>query len=216
MFNLRLHFTSMSKKDQIIDKAIELFGSKGFDNTSVRELCHEAGINIAMINYYFGSKEKLFLAMVERKSVYMKGKMEELLHNQEMDPIEKVRRVVEEYVNRIFSHPAYHRILYREMMLNMRPEMHKAIRDIFASNTQKFRQIIEEGIKKKVFKKVDPELTMATMIGTINQVMLSGPLCSMLLNKEDSYDPYSDDSFRERVIKHLQTMMESHLLNGKN
>jgi AcrR family transcriptional regulator len=212
VFNLRLHFNSMSKKDQIIDKAIELFGNKGFDNTSIRELCHEAGINIAMINYYFGSKDKLFLAMVERKAVYMKGKMEELLANDEMEPMEKVKRVVEEYVNRMFSHPAYHRILYREMMLNMRPEMHKTITSIFGTNTQKFKQIIEQGIKKKVFRKVDPELTMASMIGTINQVTLSGPLCSMLLNKEEGYDPYSDESFRKRVIKHLQGMMESHLL----
>jgi hypothetical protein len=126
--------------------------------------------------------------------------------------MEKVHKVIEEYVNRIFSHPAFHRIIYREMMLNMRPDMHKAITDIFAANTQKFRQIIEEGIKKKVFRKVDPELTMASMIGTINQVMLSGPLCCMLINKETSYDPYSDESFRKRVIKHLQKMMESHLL----
>ena len=58
----------ISKKDQIIDKAIKLFGEKGFDNTTIRELCQEAGINIAMINYYFGSKEKLFEAMVERKT----------------------------------------------------------------------------------------------------------------------------------------------------
>ena len=202
----------MSKKDQIIDKAIELFGNKGFDNTTIRELSHEAGINIAMINYYFGSKEKLFAAMVERKAVYMKGKLEELLSSQDLEPMEKVHKVIEEYVNRSFSHPAYHRILYREMMLNMRPDMHKAITDIFAANTQKFRQILEEGIKKKVFKKVDPELTMASMIGTINQVMLSGPLCCMLINKEASYDPYSDESFRKRVIKHLQKMMESHLL----
>jgi hypothetical protein len=142
----------------------------------------------------------------------MKGKLEALLNSQELAPMEKVHKVIEEYVNRIFSHPAYHRIIYREMMLNMRPDMHKAITDIFAANTQKFRQIIEEGIKKKVFRKVDPELTMASMIGTINQVMLSGPLCCMLINKETSYDPYSDESFRKRVIKHLQKMMESHLL----
>jgi AcrR family transcriptional regulator len=206
----------MSKKDQIIDKAIELFGNKGFDNTSIRELSHEAGINIAMINYYFGSKEKLFAAMVERKSVYMKGKMEELLQTQELDSMEKVRRVIEEYVNRIFSHPAYHRILYREMMLNMRPDMHKAITELFARNTELFKKILEEGIKKKIFRKVDPELTMASMLGTINQVMLSGPLCAMLIHKEASYDPYSDESFRKRVIKHLQMMMESHLLEMKD
>jgi AcrR family transcriptional regulator len=213
---LPLYFIMMSKKDQIIDKAIKLFGEKGFDNTTVRELCQEAGINIAMINYYFGSKEKLFEAMVERKAVYMKGKLEELVNNHDLEPIEKIRHVVEEYVNRIFSHPAYHRILYREMMLDMRPDMQKAIRSIFAVNTQMFRKIIEDGIKKKVFRKVDPELTMASMIGTINQVMLSGPLCAMLINKEPTYDPYSDDSFRKRVIKHLQKMMESHLLDTSN
>jgi AcrR family transcriptional regulator len=216
VFNLRPYSISMTKKEQIIEEAIELFGNKGYDSTSIRELSQKAGINIAMINYYFGSKEKLFEAMVEHKAVYMKGKLEELLKNSQLTPLQKVNTLIEEYVTRIFSQPAYHRILYGEMLLNMRPDIHRSISAVFARNTTAFRSIIEEGIKKKVFRKVDPELTMASIIGTINQVMLSGPLCNMLINKEADYDPYSDDTFKKRVITHLQKMMKSHLTETAN
>ena len=37
---------------------MNLFGQKGFDGTSVREIAAGADVNLAMINYYFGSKEK--------------------------------------------------------------------------------------------------------------------------------------------------------------
>jgi len=205
----------MGKKEQIIEKAIELFGVNGYDSTSIRELSQEAGINIAMINYYFGSKEKLFEAMVEHKAGYMKGKLEELLNDKGLDPLEKINKVIEEYVTRIFSQPAFHRIIYREMLLHMRPDMHKAIISILARNSGMVKGIIEEGIRKKVFRKVDPELTIASILGTINQVMLSGPLCSMLMNKDEDYVPYSDEAFKKRVIKHLQKLMEAHLIASK-
>ena len=62
--NLRA-LASMDKKEQILEAAEELFAQKGFDGTSVRELGKKAGINIAMISYYFGSKEKLMEALFD-------------------------------------------------------------------------------------------------------------------------------------------------------
>ena len=50
----------MTKKETIIESAIKLFSTKGFEGTSVREIASDAGVNVAMINYYFESKEKLF------------------------------------------------------------------------------------------------------------------------------------------------------------
>jgi AcrR family transcriptional regulator len=50
------------KQIQIIDIAERLFAERGFDGTSVRDIADEAGINVAMISYYFGSKEKLMEA----------------------------------------------------------------------------------------------------------------------------------------------------------
>jgi len=56
------------KQLQIIGTAERLFSTKGFDGTSVRDIADEAGVNIAMISYYFGSKEKLMEALFERRS----------------------------------------------------------------------------------------------------------------------------------------------------
>ncbi|MES1161400.1 MAG: TetR family transcriptional regulator, partial [Bacteroidota bacterium] len=47
------------KREHILIVAEELFGENGFDGTSVRDIAHKAGVNLAMISYYFGSKEKL-------------------------------------------------------------------------------------------------------------------------------------------------------------
>ena len=51
------------KQIAIINTAEKLFALNGFDGTSVRDIAHEAGVNLAMISYYFGSKEKLMEAV---------------------------------------------------------------------------------------------------------------------------------------------------------
>ncbi|HNP53387.1 MAG TPA: TetR family transcriptional regulator [Ferruginibacter sp.] len=47
------------KRQHIIENAEILFADKGFEGTSVRDIAKQAGVNLAMISYYFGSKEKL-------------------------------------------------------------------------------------------------------------------------------------------------------------
>jgi AcrR family transcriptional regulator len=57
----------IDKKDHILDVAERVFADFGFDGASTRTISGEAGVNMAMLNYYFGSKEGLFLAIFERK-----------------------------------------------------------------------------------------------------------------------------------------------------
>jgi hypothetical protein len=98
------------------------------------------------------------------------------------------------------------------LMLSKRESLQQAVVDILFPNSVIIKGIIEAGIKKKVFKKVDPPLVIATLTGTINQVLLSKKMCNKLLNKEDSYSPYEDAKFRKRVADHLKQVMHSHLL----
>jgi AcrR family transcriptional regulator len=55
-----------SVRDRLLDTAEELFCERGFDETSVRDLAAAAGCNIASVNYYFGSKENLYIKMFRR------------------------------------------------------------------------------------------------------------------------------------------------------
>ncbi len=200
------------KKDHIINTAIELFAEKGFEGSSIRDLAAKADVNVAMVNYYFGSKDKLFEAIVERKAIFMRGVLDELRANSTLSEIEKVDLIIESYVNRFLAQPLFHKVLQQELLVSQRVSMHENVMSLFIKNTQDVVAILEKGMRKKVFRKVDPQMTFASIIGTINQVMQSKTMCNRLLNKDPDFDPYTDEHFKKRMLTHLRQLIHAHLL----
>ena len=60
-------------RGRILDAALELFAASGFDGASTRTLAERAGVNLPAIQYYFGSKEGLYRAVVEQISEQMQS-----------------------------------------------------------------------------------------------------------------------------------------------
>lgn len=201
----------MDKKEHIINAAIDLFAEKGFEGTSIRDLASKADVNVAMINYYFGSKEKLFEALVEMKASTTRGTLEGFMNNTKLTSMEKIDHVIDSYIDRLFHNRKFHRLIHQELIMNQREALQHIITNMLYPNTLIIKRIIEEGIKKKDFKKVDPELTIASLVGTINQVLLSKKFCLKLLNREAGYIPYEDPAFIKRMSTHLRQLMHAHL-----
>lgn len=201
------------KRTHIIEIALGLFAVKGYEGTSIRDIAEKASVNLAMVNYYFGSKEKLFENIVQYKSSLTRGLLDEISQNTQLSHIKKIDAVIDSFIERLFVHRSFHRLIYQELILNQREELQTLIADNLTPNSLIIKSIIESGIKKNEFKKVDVELTIASLIGTINQVLLSKTLCNKLLNKEQDYVPYDDIKFRKRIKNHLKQVMHSHLLN---
>ena len=61
-----------SVKDRLLDEAEGLFCERGFKGTSIRDIATSAGCNIASVNYYFGSKEKLYEEVWRRHLIPMR------------------------------------------------------------------------------------------------------------------------------------------------
>ncbi len=59
-------------KDRLLDAAEGLFCERGFKGTSIRDIATSAGCNIASVNYYFGSKEKLYEEVWQRYLIPMR------------------------------------------------------------------------------------------------------------------------------------------------
>lgn len=200
------------KKDHIIDHAVELFAEKGFEGTSIRDLAAKADVNVAMINYYFGSKEKLFECMIERKASYTRGALDEIAKNKSISDIEKINQIIDVYISKLFTNRKFHRCMHQELMLSKRESIQQTIVNVVYPNSVIIRDIIEAGIRKGSFRKVDAPLVIATLVGTINQVLLSKKMCNKLLNKDDDYIPYNDEKFIKRVSTHLKELMHNYLL----
>ena len=78
------------KQVKIMETAEELFAEKGFSGTSVRDISEAADINVAMISYYFGSKEKMLESLFNYRAESTILKLESMFSNTALSPMEKV------------------------------------------------------------------------------------------------------------------------------
>ena len=206
---------SMNRKEQILEKAELLFAEHGFEGTSIRALAKEAEVNIAMVSYYFGSKEKLFEALVEYRAAYLWGKLK-ALNEQSLNPIQRLEELIKAYVNRFLSQTRFHRILYREISLNRRQELHQNIADILMRNVTEFRKILSDGIEQGYFREVDVDLTIVTFIGTITQLITTSSIMHQrMLGQKLEHDLSENEQLQSRLIDHLKSLMHNYLIQPK-
>jgi AcrR family transcriptional regulator len=199
------------KREHILIVAEELFGEKGFDGTSVRDIAQVAGVNLAMISYYFGSKEKLLESLIEFRTNYAYGILEELNTDETLSPWDKIDRLVEFYVDRILNNLRFHNIMYHEIA-NRSEEIKKRIVDIKMRNLEQITKIITDGQQKKLFRQVDVAMTVGTIMGTISSYTQSKYYaCAILALQEDANDEQYVTRLSPRLKAHLKHLLRAHL-----
>ncbi|AEW02777.1 hypothetical protein A4D02_02015 [Niastella koreensis] len=201
----------VDKRAHILTVAEGLFAEHGFDGTSVRDIAQLANVNLAMISYYFGSKEKLLEALIEDRAGYTLGILEELSKNQTLTPWEKIDRFVDFYVEKILNNFRFHCIITQQYNATRSPEIKELLINIKLRNLEQIKQVIADGQKKKVFRKVDVELTMASVFGTMNHITNSKALYCRLMKIDDTDDASYRKKIAPRLKTHLKQMMRAHL-----
>ena len=123
------------KQTHIIKTAERLFSAKGYHGTSVRDIAEEAGVNLAMISYYFGSKDKLMQALFEERTKDITSKIEKLLRNESLSPFEKLDNIVDDYVERITYKQQFYKIMLHEQLIEKNGVVAKAV--VYLKKTHK-------------------------------------------------------------------------------
>lgn len=206
-------FDMSDKREHILIVAEELFGENGFDGTSVRDIAHKAGVNLAMISYYFGSKEKLLEALIEFRAGYSYGILEELNKDESLSPWEKIDRLVDFYVDRILNNLRFHNIMYQESTNVRSDEIRDRIISIKLRNLEQITKIIQDGQQKKLFREeIDIPMTVGTLMGTISSYTLARPYgCVILALGYDSNDEQYRSKLAPRLKAHLKSLLRAHL-----
>ena len=87
----------VTTENKIIMAANKLFTQKGYSATTTRDIAKEAGTNLALINYHFGSKENLYKKVVREKLMILIGAMGPILSDEEISLEEKIESIVGNY-----------------------------------------------------------------------------------------------------------------------
>ena len=199
------------KREHILIAAEELFAEKGFDGASVRDIAQQAGVNLAMISYYFGSKEKLLESLVEFRAGYVYGILEELNKDESLSPWDKIDRLVDFYVDRILNNLRFHNIMYQESSTRSEDIKNKTIA-IKLRNLEQITKIITDGQQKKLFRQVDVSMTVGTIMGTISYYTHSRTYACITLALDENLN---DEQYRlglsTRLKAHLKQLLRAHL-----
>ncbi len=202
------------KQIQIIETAERLFAERGFDGTSVRDIADEAGVNVAMISYYFGSKEKMMEALFELRVGSVKIRVESLIKDESLSPLEKVNMLIDEHIDRVMQKQCFHKIMMGVVATNKNPAILKAANSVKIRNAEVVTELIKDGQKKGVFKKkIDVILMMNTMVGTVSQTMMSQAYYREFNKQQDMPDEEFELLLKRRLSIHIKTLFKAILTN---
>lgn len=204
------------KQQRIFLEAEKLFATKGFEGTSVRDIAQEAGVNLAMISYYFGSKEKLLEAIFDNRLKYFQGQLHSVLNDKVQSPLKKVYYLIDILTDRLTDRPCFHRIMVREQINDHKnlDFIKNLIIESKRKNQQLIGQIINEGQQKGVFKKnIDISLMMMTMFGTMNQMVSTQHYYKEINGYQDMAEPEFQALIKKKLRVHLKTLFKAILSN---
>jgi len=199
-----------TKQLQLLDTAESLFSQKGFDGTSVRDIAEAAGINTAMISYYFGSKEKLMEEIFERKSLNIKEKVANLLKDDSLDPLEKMYSLVDMYIEGILSRKTFHRILLCEQIINQNPSIITMLDKMKTKNSEYINDLIRLGQKKGMFKKnIDIPMMTNTLMGTVFHTLVNLDFYKTYHHMEGLKDEEFERVVKKRLSVHIKNIYKA-------
>lgn len=134
-------------KMRILLAAKKLFAKQGFDGTSVRQICEEAGANVALVSYYFGGKENVFRALLEN---FFPGQRMSEYEALLQDPVEGLRLLVTEVI--LFSMQDIELSTIVQQELEMRSPRTEIVASFTKPVWQKARELLERGREQGVFQ----------------------------------------------------------------
>jgi TetR/AcrR family transcriptional regulator len=166
-------------RDQILDAAESLFARQGFEPTTVKEIGEAAKLNPALLYYYFGSKEELYRAVLERVVQALINRGGAILQ-QGGPPAEAIRRLVAAQVEFLLTQPNAPRLFVREMIDHDARRAEAVILQVAAGLFERLCDVIKRGQSLGQFRTdVEPRFAAISTISQVVYFMIARPAVGM-------------------------------------
>lgn len=190
----------VTTENKIIMAANKLFAQKGYSATTTRDIAKEAGTNLALINYHFGSKENLYKKVVREKLMILIGAMGPILSDEEISLEEKIESIVGNYTTLLLENEELPIFILSELTVN---------KEFFVDITQNTRQLAQPVIDKQLNEREIDLSAVDLIINTLSLTMfpfVAKPLITTAgLIKEEGFI----DFVTERKKKILEWILKT-------
>lgn len=183
-------------EDQILSAAKNVFQRKGMDGSRMQEIANEAGINKAMLHYYYRSKQLLFEAVFKNAFSLLAPQLNSIL-NDDSSIEEKIKNFTHNYITFILKHPYLPNFIIQE--LNRNPEFIEKIKKNKAfPNLDKFKKQVNTEIEMGIIRPIKAEQLFINIMSLNIFPFVAKPLIKAFADVDDKmYKQLIEDRKKE-------------------
>ena len=171
-----------STEDKILEAAKNVFVAKGMEGARMQEIADEAGINKALLHYYFRSKERLFEAIFAEIIKFAFPKITRIAQS-EGPIINKIEQVIDAYIDLLIKHPFIPGFIIKE--LNRDPSGLFKMVVKFGLNPQVIFDQIQLAMDRGEIIQMPPRHLAANIISMCIFPFAARPIISFVMFKDD-------------------------------
>ncbi|MBK8375151.1 TetR family transcriptional regulator [Sphingorhabdus sp.] len=185
-------------REQLLEAASQIMREGDTIDLSLSELSLRAGLNSALVKYYFGNKNGLMQALLDRDMGEIVHGLEALVAK-DMPPEEKLRRHIGAVIDTYYAYPYLNRLLMRMIRDSAPVEAARIAERYLRPISRVYDQLINEGVKAGKFLPVDPQLFYFTVTGAADRFFTARQVLKHCYDQDD-ISPEMRDSYREHSI----------------
>jgi TetR/AcrR family transcriptional regulator len=164
------------REGRILAAAEEIFAAHGLAGARTERIAARAGVNKALLYYYFGSKRNLYRAVL-RHLLEQLGQLAGPAEAIGASPRQRLVAFVDGYFDFLVSHPNYPRLIQREVM-ETKGEVDWIMREYHRPLLTRLTALIEAGIRKGELRRVDPKQAVLSIMGATTSYFAAAPIWS--------------------------------------
>ena len=153
--------------EKIIKAACRVFAEKGLSGARMHQIAKTAGVNQALLHYYFGSKEKLYQEVIYRVFLEIFSKLSGYFQNSE--PIDvSFKKFIHAFIDILRNHPELPRLIISEIIegaRNITPALDRVFQELGSKPPAFLIPLIESAAAQGLIRQVDPMQTVISIVG---------------------------------------------------
>jgi TetR/AcrR family transcriptional regulator len=185
-------------REQLLDAASEIMREGDTIDLSLSELSLRAGLNSALVKYYFGNKNGLMQALLDRDMGKIVTDLSALVAK-DLPPEEKLRRHISGVIDTYYTFPYLNRLMMRMIRDSAPVEAGRIAERYLKPISKAYEMLIAEGVKAGKFRSVDPQLFYFTVTGAADRFFAARLVLRHCYDQSD-ITPDMRDSYREHTI----------------
>jgi TetR/AcrR family transcriptional regulator len=189
---------SSSAREQLLEAASEIMREGDTIDLSLSELSLRAGLNSALVKYYFGNKSGLMHALLDRHMGAIVADLHALVAK-DMPPEEKLKRHIGAAIDTYYAYPYLNRLLMRLIRDSAPVEAARIAERYLKPISRAYDQLIAEGVKAGKFRPVDPQLFYFTVTGAADRFFSARQVLRHCYDQNDISETMRD-SYREHSV----------------